>query len=171
MRKTILMFVILLVSCLSVYSQDSIPKLFYGKLTQYRYCNVVENETSKWSEWTKSSANITVYFDWGFGLLGVTNKDYNRYMFIGQISDEYLEGNRIFKIKSVDNSYVICQTDIEFKKDKTIRVKIEYSNLMYEYIITEMKVGYPYNFFKLLEFKNDSIKKSTPNIKINKVIT
>jgi hypothetical protein len=158
MKKVTLVLMILL-SYISLYSQDSIPKTFYGIIYEYRYCTVEKNKISKWSEWTEvdNNNNIIVYFDWNFGFFGVTNSQYSRYMFLKQESDEYIDNNRIFKIRSVDESYVICNTDISFKKDKTIQIRIEYSNMMIEYKLKNIKHGYPHEFFKMLQFKNDSI--------------
>ena len=148
--KKILLLLSFVIITTAVFSQDSIVKAFCGKAVAVQYDEMKDNVVVTHRDW-QSVEDIYIYVEWGWGFCGISNKLFNRYIFLAQLSDEVVPEGRLIKIKCSDNNYIICVVDVLYMNDKTFNIKITYSDLVFEYKVGYVIKGYPYYLFEKIE--------------------
>lgn len=154
--KKLILYVVLSLSMLTSFAQTKEDNVFYGKAVACTYTQEV-NGSINHSDWTPITENIYVYVDWNFGISSISNKFYNRFLFLGKISEEKTPAGKLIKIKAVDQSNTLTDIHFLFKNDKTFDIKVIYTNFIYEYKVGYVEKGYPYSY---LNNEKEEIKNS-----------
>jgi len=164
MKKLLIILGFLFIT-FSIFTQD-LPSNFYGKADVIRKRDLIAetNKLGEWGNWDSiTNGPIVFYIDWMFGVVSVTNKEYQRFILVQQVNySEVDENTQVMVLKAVDNNGVISEIDFTFKKGGTFILTIVYSNIVYQYKALKIEEGYP-------SYLRQKAKENVPKSNINTI--